>query len=186
MERLELEETFETERLVFRRLRYEDAEEIFYAYASKPEATRYVSWPTHRSIGDTQRFLMQTRAAWAAGTDYSFSIRLKTSHRLIGSIGALNEYGKLQFGYIISPNQWNKGCATEATRKFMDLLAAQPGVYRIGTLVDAENIASQRVLEKSGLIVEARLTKWLRFVNQNNEPRDCILYRYPLPDRPIQ
>jgi ribosomal-protein-alanine N-acetyltransferase len=65
----------------------------------------------------------------------------------------------------------------------MELLAAQPDVYRIGTLVDAENVASQRVLEKSGLIEEARLTRWLRFVNQNNEPRDCILYRYPLPAR---
>lgn len=183
MERLDLEEKFETERLNFRRLMYEDAEEIFYAYASKPEATRYVSWPTHRSVADTQRFLMQTRAAWAAGTDYSFSIRLKDSNRLIGSIGALNEYGKIQFGYILSPGQWNRGYATEATRRFMELLAAQPTVYRIGTLVDAENIASRRVLEKSGLIEEARLARWLRFVNQDNQPRDCILFRYPLPAR---
>ncbi|MDV3307271.1 MAG: GNAT family N-acetyltransferase [Cyclobacteriaceae bacterium] len=183
MERLDLDETFETERLIFRRLMYEDAEEIFYAYASKPEATRYVSWATHRSVADTQRFLMHTRAAWAAGTDYSFSIRLKNTHRLVGSIGALNEYGKIQFGYIISPAHWNKGYATEATRRFMELLAAQRGVYRIGTLVDVANVASQRVLEKSGLVEEARLTRWLRFVNQNNEPRDCILYRYPLPER---
>jgi len=183
VERLELEEKFETERLLFQRLRYEDAEEIFYAYASKPEATRYVSWATHRSVADTRRYLMHTRAAWAAGTDYSFSIRLKNTHRLIGSIGCLNEYGKIQFGYIISPAQWNKGYATEATRRFMELLAARPVVYRIGTLVDVANIASQRVLEKCGLIEEARLTRWLRFVNQNNEPRDCILYYYPLPTR---
>lgn len=183
MERLELEEKFETKRLIFQRLMYEDAEEIFYAYASKPEATRYVSWPTHRSVADTQRFLMQTRAAWSAGTDYSFSIRLKNSHRLIGSIGALNDYGKIQFGYVISPGQWNRGYATEATLKFMELLSAHQGVYRIGTLVDVDNLASQRVLEKSGLIEEARLTRWLRFVNQHNEPRDCILYRYPLPAR---
>ena len=49
MSRLSLPAIIRTERLLLQRLRYEDAEEIFYAYASKPEATRYVSWPTHRS-----------------------------------------------------------------------------------------------------------------------------------------
>lgn len=181
MLRLAIPEKIETDRLVLQRLRYEDAEEIFYAYASKAEATTYVSWPTHQSIKDTRDFLRYAVQGWQSGTDYSFSVRLKSSHRLIGGIGALNDHGKVQFGYILSPTQWGKGYATEATRAMLELLSQAPGVFRIGTFVDAENLASIRVLQKCGLKEEARLPKWFRFVNQNYEPKDCILFKLELP-----
>lgn len=176
MKTLAIPEKLETERLLLQRLRYEDAEEIFYAYASKSEATRFVSWPTHQSIKDTREFLRYAHQAWRSGIDYSFSIRLKASGRLIGSIGIVNETGKLQIGYIMSPAQWGRGYATEALRVIVDMVRTLDGVYRIGTFVDKENVASIRVLEKCGLKPEAQLPKWFRFVNQENQPRDCILF----------
>ena len=99
---------------------------------------------------------------------------------MIGSIGVINENGKLQFGYVFSPTQWNKGYATEVCLRLMKLLKKQRGVYRIQSFVDAENVSSARVLIKSGLIEEAKLTRWFRFVNQNNEAKDCILFKLPL------
>lgn len=173
---LNMPERIDTGRLVLQRLRYEDAEEIFYSYASKPEATRFVSWPTHQSIRDTHDFLHYAVLAWRTGEDYSYSIRMKDTFRLIGGIGALNERGKIQFGYIISPTQWGKGYATEACKVLLDQLRAQSGIYRIGTFVDTENVASIRVLQKCGLKEEARLPRWFRFINQGDEPKDCILF----------
>jgi RimJ/RimL family protein N-acetyltransferase len=61
----------------------------------------------------------------------------------------------------------------------MRLVNGLPGVYRIGSFVDAENVASARVLLKSGLIEEARLVRWFRFVNQGNQAKDCILFKVP-------
>ncbi len=180
MIRLDLPEQFTTERLLLQRLRYEDAEEIFYTYASKPEATRYMSWPTHQSIDDTRTFLQYAVWAWKEGTDYSYSLRLKTNGRLVGSIGIMNEQGKIQFGYILSPVWWNNGLATEACKQIMELLKRQPGIFRISTFVDAENIASARVLEKCGLIKEASLVNWMRFPNQQNQPKDCAVYVLPI------
>ncbi|HEY5919620.1 MAG TPA: GNAT family N-acetyltransferase [Chryseolinea sp.] len=177
---LNIPEQILTDRLSLHRLRYEDAEEIFYTYASKAEVTRFLSWPTHQSLKDTNAFLRYAIAAWEKGTDYSFAIRLKESNRLIGSIGVINENGKLQFGYVFSPTQWNKGYATEVCLRLMKLLKRQPGVYRIQSFVDAENVSSARVLIKSGLVEEARLARWFRFVNQNNEAKDCILFKLPL------
>ena len=185
---LDLPEQLLTDRLSLRRLRYEDAEEIFYTYASKAEVTRFVSWPTHKTLKDTNAFLRYAINAWDGGTDYSFAVRLKDSNRLIGSFGVMNDNGKLQFGYAFSPTQWNKGYATEVCRRLMNLLRSQPGVYRINTFVDAENISSAKVLIKSGLVEEARLTRWFRFVNQNNNAKDCILFILPLDghqDRPV-
>jgi len=173
-------EKIETERLCLQRLRYEDAEEIFYAYASKPEATKYLSWPTHRTIEDTLSFLRFAIEAWNRGTDFSYAIRLKESSRLIGSFGLVHEAGKIQFGYVLSPSQWGKGYATEACSQMMTILKNRNELYRVSTFVDLENIASIHVLKKSGLVEEATLSKWFRFVNQGMEPKDCLLLHLPL------
>jgi RimJ/RimL family protein N-acetyltransferase len=62
----------------------------------------------------------------------------------------------------------------------MGILKRQNGVYRISTFVDVENVASQKVLIKAGLVIEAMLPKWFRFINQENTPKDCVLFRLPL------
>lgn len=176
-------ETIETERLLLQRLRYEDAEEIFYAYASKREATKYVSWPTHETVDDTRHFLAYAHQAWSQGLHYSYSIRL-SDRRLVGSIGVVNEKGRVQIGYIIGPLHWGRGYATEACRAVVDTVSRIPDVYRVGSFVDAENTASIRVLEKCGFFAEARLPEWFRFVNQENRAKECVLFRYPLKETP--
>jgi RimJ/RimL family protein N-acetyltransferase len=176
MIRLDLPERIVTSRLILCRLRYEDAEEIFYTYASKPDVTKYMSWPTHQSVEDTRAFLRYAVSGWYEGIDYSFSIRLRSNNKLIGSFGVVNEDGKLQFGYIFSPQYWNQGYATEVCREMMPRLRAQPGVFRIGTYVDTENGASLQVLRNAGLVEEGVLRQWMRFPNQGNNPKDCVAF----------
>jgi ribosomal-protein-alanine N-acetyltransferase len=177
MIRLSMPARIETDRLLLQRLKYEDAEEIFYAYASKPEATRYLSWATHESVDDTRLFLKSVVDSWDYGADYSYSIRLK-NRVLIGSIGMLHDNGKVQIGYVISPTQWGKGYTTEALSALLNILRNLKDVYRIGTFVDVDNAASIRVLQKCGMSEEARLEKWFRFINQGNKSKDCILFRF--------
>ncbi|MCI0750728.1 MAG: GNAT family N-acetyltransferase [Flammeovirgaceae bacterium] len=180
MVRLTLPERIETQRLVLQRLRHEDAEEIFYVYASKAEATKFVSFPTHQSIYDSRKFVGHSMVAWNQGIEFNYCIRLKTNGKLIGSFGVINDDGKVSFGYALSPTYWNQGYTTEACRKIMDLLLKIRTVYRVWTLVDCENEASIKVLKKSGLMEEAKLEKWLRFPNQNNQPKDCLMFMLPL------
>jgi [ribosomal protein S5]-alanine N-acetyltransferase len=175
---LSLPETLRTERLVLQRLRYEDAEEIFYTYASKPEATRFVAWPTHKSVDDTRKFLSFAINSWSTGKDYSYTVRLKDQNRLIGSIGVVNLDYKVQFGYIFSPTQWNNGYATETCRRILEVLRAEARITGITTFVDVENIYSIRVLEKCGMTAEGVFPKWFQFPNQENMAKDCILFAY--------
>jgi [ribosomal protein S5]-alanine N-acetyltransferase len=168
-------ERFTTNRLILQRLRYEDAEEIFYAYAGKPEATRFVSWPTHRTIKDTQAYLAHANSAWGT-TDFSFSIRLGENSRLLGSFGFLQDKGKIQFGYILSPSQWGNGFATEACRRMLPVMTSMPDVERLWTFADSENTASIRVLRKLGMREEGVIMNWHRFINQNNKPKDCTFF----------
>ncbi|MFM7858899.1 MAG: GNAT family N-acetyltransferase [Flammeovirgaceae bacterium] len=173
-------ERLESERLVLQRLRYEDASEIFYTYASKEEVTRYVSWSTHQTVHDTNAFLKYAVTAWKRGIDLSWSIRLKHTAQLVGSIGVLPSDGKVQFGYAFGPSHWNRGFATESLLVVLPEIKKLGGIYRINTLVDVENGASARVLLKCGFREEARLEKWMRFPNQGNQAKDCILFRLPL------
>jgi [ribosomal protein S5]-alanine N-acetyltransferase len=176
MVKLSLPERIETSRLVLSRLTHEDAEEIFYSYASKPEATRFLAFPTHQSIQDARLFVRYAIGAWNNGNEYVFGIRFRESLRFIGSFGIINDNGKVHFGYCLSPTQWGNGYATEACAEIMRFLKQEKDVHRIWTFVDAENDASIKVLKKCGLKEEARLSKWFRFINQNNQPKDCILF----------
>jgi len=166
-------------RLRIQQLRYEEADEIFYTYASKLEATRYVLWPTHHSVNDTRQFLKRTIAAWKAGREFSYGIRTADQSRLIGSFGVVVQQQSAQFGYILSPTHWGRGFATEVCRAVLPLLTVQADITRIWTLVDCDNTASIRVLQKAGLQRERHLQQWQRFVNQDNKLKDCFIYALP-------
>ena len=57
-------ETIETERLLLRRPKQSDAQAVFHRYASDRDVTRYLSWPTHRSVADTLAFLAMSDDEW--------------------------------------------------------------------------------------------------------------------------
>lgn len=178
--RLDIPDSIETERLNLFRIRDQDAEEIFFTYASKPAATKYLSWPTHQSLRDTRAFIRYAHQQWEAGKDFSFVIRRRSPARLIGSLGLINDDGRFQIGYVLGPNYWGQGYATEAVRTVLKLLASAQRVSEIRTFVDASNAASIRVLLKAGMVEESREEKWFQFVNQGDTYRDCVLFRFPL------
>ncbi len=171
-------EKFETERLIIRKIRKSDANDIFHKYAKYPNATKYISWPTHKSIEDTYKFL-ETKSDWGADNDFTYIIVHKHTGEFIGSIGFVDEGGRVFIGYVIAEEQWGNGYTTEAARKILAWLQQQEGIFRIWALSDAENIGSIRILEKIGMIKEAKIEKWVRFVNQENQPKDCVFYVYP-------
>ena len=47
----------ETDRLVLRRFTVDDAETVFKNWASDDEVTRYLTWPTHKSIDVSRGFM---------------------------------------------------------------------------------------------------------------------------------
>ena len=57
-----------TTRLLLVRPTADVASEVFERYASDPEVTRYLSWPRHQSIADTQAFL--NFSAWSQLTEF--------------------------------------------------------------------------------------------------------------------
>ncbi len=76
----------ETERLLLRKMRLDDARAMF-AYASDPEVTRYVLFETHRSIEDSRAFLRYAEEGYERGDFGGWGLVLKDSGAFIGTCG---------------------------------------------------------------------------------------------------
>jgi ribosomal-protein-alanine N-acetyltransferase len=149
-------EILETERLVLRRPRQADEPVIFSRYASDPEATRYMAWPTHRSLDDTRAFVQLSDDTWARWPQAGpYLVFARDGVTLLGSAGIVNDDAvKAQAGYILARDAWGRGYATEALLASVEAARAA-GVRRLEAGVHAEHHASCRVLEKAGFVREA-------------------------------
>jgi RimJ/RimL family protein N-acetyltransferase len=58
--------------------------------------------------------------------------------------------GEVEIGYGIVPTRQGRGYATEAVRRLVSVALTMPGVVAVVASADADNVASQRVLEKAG------------------------------------
>ncbi len=67
-----------------------------------------------------------------------------------------------QFGYYLRPEIHGKGVGTQAVIQFTERLISE-GMIRLQALVDPENVASRRVMEKSGYLFEGILRSFLTF-----------------------
>ena len=52
-------QTIATERLTLRRFTIEEAENMYYNWASDPEVTKYLTWQPHKSVEETTEILQQ-------------------------------------------------------------------------------------------------------------------------------
>ena len=91
---------------------------------------------------------------------YFFHIEKKSSHQQVGSVGYTvidnTPVGKLVgAGYFIYPIFWNNGYTTEAFKQVLKFAFLENNVYRVSTGCLDENIGSEKVMQKCGLIKEA-------------------------------
>jgi RimJ/RimL family protein N-acetyltransferase len=81
----------------------------------------------------------------------------------VGSIGFVLrpdvERVSAEIGYWLGEAYWGRGLATEALRAVTGYAIAEHGLTRIFALPFAHNLASVRVLEKAGYVLEARLRR---------------------------
>lgn len=96
---------------------------------------------------------------------YFFHVELKETHEQVGSVGYTvvdhTPLGKLvHVGYFTYPQFWNNGYVTEALQKVLEYAFTENQVYRVTTGCLKENIGSEKVMIKCGLIKEAEHIDW--------------------------
>jgi len=168
-------EIFTTERLLIRRPLLSDAAAI-YEYASDPEVTRYMDWRTHIDIRDSVTFLEACAPRWESGQEFCWVITVKPDERAVGVVACRVQGHTADFGYALNRQSWGQGYATEAARTVTAWAMSLPGVYRVWATCDTENVASVRVLEKTGLVLEGRLRRSMIRPNLAEKPRDTFVF----------
>ncbi|MBQ7592168.1 MAG: GNAT family N-acetyltransferase [Clostridia bacterium] len=145
--------TLETERLVLRPFREDDAEAMFRGWTSDPEVTEFLTWETHRSADETRGLLARWVSEYEKPERLNFAIEQKETGALIGGIDVVGYLGGVTgtpvIGYNLAKRYWGRGYMTEACRAVLDLLFLRG--YRT-VRIDAmeENVRSIRVIEKCG------------------------------------
>ena len=168
-------EVITTDSLVLRRPALADAAEV-YAYAHDPEVTRYLVWPTHTAMRESIAFIEACGPRWGSGEEYCWVSTIAPEDHVIGAIGCRVREYTADFGYVLHRAYWGRGYATEAARAVVTWLTSLPGISRIWATCDAENRASVRVLEKTGLSCEGRLRRSTIRPNLSSTPRDTLVF----------
>ena len=167
--------TLETRRLILRQLRATDVTDIF-EYASDPEVSRYTLWDTHTTLDETRVFLNYIIDQHRRGEGMVWAVTLRGTGKMIGTCGFgsfKHRDSRAELGFALSRQFWSKGITTEAVGAVLRFVFKDMRLNRLEARCDIDNLASARVLEKSGLKYEGTLRQHARI---KSEYRDLRLY----------
>jgi RimJ/RimL family protein N-acetyltransferase len=148
---------------------------VFERYAGDADVTRYLGWPRHRSVADTEAFLAFSDEQWARWPAGPYLIRSRDDNRLLGSTGlGFESPDRASTGYVLAKDAWGRGYATEALRAMVSL-AAELGVATLYAICHPDHRASRHVLEKCGFTRSACDAPHAEFPNHASGGRQAIL-----------
>lgn len=151
-----------TERLTLRRFELEDAENMFYNWASDPDVTKYLTWPPHASVEVTESIVKNWVEQYKMKDFYQWAIELNDLEQPIGSISAVkvdDATESVEIGYCIGKRFWNKGYTTEALTEIIRFFIGQIGAGRVSARHDTNNPNSGKVMVAAGMEYEGTLRK---------------------------
>lgn len=137
----------ETERLILRRFRKSDLEDM-YEYLSNADVAKYMTMDEVEKMLD-----------WRISTDEMIAVELKCNSKMIGNVYlGKRDYETLEMGYVFNQSYWGNGYAKESCEKLI-ATAFCDGIHRIVAECEPQNVGSWKVLEALGFKKEAHLKK---------------------------
>jgi ribosomal-protein-alanine N-acetyltransferase len=163
-------DNFRTQRLTAERLRLEHFELIFQMHQDE-EIMAYLGGK--RSRRQTKNYMAFALDHWDKYGYGIWILREIATGDFVGRGGLRNsELGgkpEVEIAYGLMPQFWNKGLATELVQSLLEIGQSDLGSTRLACVTHPDNIASQRVLEKTSFQHE-------RMVDFNGSPH--LLYAY--------
>lgn len=147
----------ETERLQLRPFEKTDAQAMFANWASDPEVTKFMTWPTHASVDISAAVLEDWTSHYGEEGYYQWAIVLKDLGLPIGSISVVrqnDQVGKVEIGYCIGKQWWHQGITSEALQAVITFFLGEVGANRVEACHDPNNPHSGGVMAKCGMTYE--------------------------------
>ncbi|MDE6585361.1 MAG: GNAT family N-acetyltransferase [Clostridia bacterium] len=170
-------QTIETERLILRKFKLSDAQNMFDNYAGKEKVTEYLCWPHYENVEGVKSYLSDfVLPEYEKENTYRWAIVWKESNEVIGCIDvcASDERRRCaELGWVLGDNYWGRGIMPEAAKRVLELLFSV-GYERIQAKHHVENPKSGRVMKKIGMQYEGTLKKSGIF--KDNNLVDCCVW----------
>lgn len=152
----------ETQRLILRRFRADDADKMFENWAGSEKVTAHLPWAAYKDAESVKDYLRTLENNYSSPSFYDWCIVLKETGEPIGSIGAVgvnDDLSSIGLGYCLSERYWGQGIVPEAGRAVLKLFFETLGAVRVSAAHHTDNPKSGRVMQKLGMRPEGILRK---------------------------
>jgi len=149
----------ETERLLLRRVTPDDVNEIL-ELRGNPETMKFIPRPLVKTKEEALQHIQMIEDKIIANEGINWAITIKGNPKLIGVIGHYRiqpENHRCEIGYMILPQYNGQGYVTEAIKVVLEYGFDILNMHSIEAVIDPDNIASERVLQKNGFVKEAHI-----------------------------
>jgi len=147
----------ETDRLLLRRVTNDDANAVF-ELRSNPESMKFIPRPLLKNTKEALELIAEIDSKIETNIGINWAITLKDNPKLLGIIGYYRtqpENYRSEIGYILLPEFHGKGIVSEALNRLIKYGFEDLKLHSIEAIIDPENFASEKVLQKCGFIKEA-------------------------------
>lgn len=155
--------TLETERLILRAWKLEDAADVF-AYASGSRVGPMAGWKPHETLAETKELLRNF-----IEQDDTWAVEYKESRKVIGSVGLHSREREgiafdRELGYVLSEDYWGRGIMPEAVSAVIRFAFEELGINTLLASHFSFNRQSERVIRKSGFrYLKHAAESWRRY-----------------------
>lgn len=152
-------QNLQTERLLLRRLTNNDVEEVF-ALRSNPEIMKYIPRPLLKTKDEALAHIAMMEEKIENNIGINWGITIEGSDKIIGIIGLYQiqpENHRAEIGYMSLPEYNGKGYISEAIKAVIEYGFEEMSLHSIEAVIDPDNIASEKVLQKNGFVKEAHI-----------------------------
>lgn len=170
----EIKISLSNERLLLREFTLSDWVDV-HKYASQDIVCLYQPWGPNREE-DSKGFVNQVikDSTQERRTRFAFAIIYNEIMIGAGELNIRDFTNKIgEVSYIVNPDCWGKGIATEVATLLIDFGFDEHELHRIYATCDPRNIGSSKVLEKVGMTKEGRIREDLLM---KDGWRDSLLY----------
>ena len=142
----------ETERLIIRRLRMEDAPAIL-EILSNDDTVRYWGRPKMTQLETAEQYTRENLDWMEQGNCLYWGVDERGTGKMIGTCALLRldlDNHRAEVGYLLHRDWWCKGIMSEAMRRVIDYAFVEMKLHRLEADTDPDNDASIRLLERFG------------------------------------
>lgn len=149
--------TLTTDRLILRPLRDSDAAAVADGAGDKRVARYLIQVPSPYPIALARSWVRHRSEWWGLGKGLTLALSTRAEPDALVGTASLRRHARdrrAELGYWLIEPAWGHGYATEATRALVDYGFRAMNLARVYALVLAGNTASERVLDKLGMLRE--------------------------------